>query len=318
MIDTMFRGTRPKLDRRGAVARSEARSTARSLPRPLARPVAALAVAAWLVIAPTAAAFAQGSASGATRADTTAVPGAPKTLFTSRDAWLAAGFTGLTIAMFPLDRHMAQSFRDSSLQANRFLSRATKGFEYVADPGSILIGVAMYGVGRVGGWRDVEDLGWHGTEAVIVAGAATTVLKGMLGRARPYVSSDTNPHQFAFGRGFNDNKYQSFPSGHTTVAFAAAAAFTSESQRWWPHATWIVGPVMYGGATLVGLSRIYHNAHWASDVALGAAIGTFGGLKVVRYSHQHPDNKIDRVMLPLTIGAGPDGRSAAVGWRWTF
>ena len=54
---------------------------------------------------------------------------------------------------------------------------------------------------------------------------------------------------------------------------------------------------MYGGATLVGLSRMYHNKHWASDVALGAAVGTFSGLKVVRYSHAHPDNKVDRVML---------------------
>jgi membrane-associated phospholipid phosphatase len=62
---------------------------------------------------------------------------------------------------------------------------------------------------------------------------------------------------------------------------------------------------MYGGATLVGLSRMYHNKHWASDVALGAAVGTFSGLKVVRYSHAHPDNKVDRVMLRAFIA--PDG-----------
>jgi membrane-associated phospholipid phosphatase len=62
---------------------------------------------------------------------------------------------------------------------------------------------------------------------------------------------------------------------------------------------------MYGGATLVGLSRMYHNKHWASDVALGAAVGTFSGLKVVRYSHAHPDNKLDRVILKTVIA--PDG-----------
>jgi membrane-associated phospholipid phosphatase len=64
-----------------------------------------------------------------------------------------------------------------------------------------------------------------------------------------------------------------------------------------------------GGATLVGLSRIYHDAHWASDVALGAAIGTFGGLKVVRYSHHHPDNFIDRIMLPMRVVPSPQGAS---------
>jgi len=112
---------------------------------------------------------------------------------------------------------------------------------------------------------------------------------------------------FGFGRGFGKKgKYQSFPSGHTTAAFAVASAVTSESRRWWPRGVWVVAPVMYGGATLVGLSRMYHNKHWASDVALGAAIGTFSGLKVVRYSHAHRDNKVDRVMLHAVIA--PDGQ----------
>jgi membrane-associated phospholipid phosphatase len=66
---------------------------------------------------------------------------------------------------------------------------------------------------------------------------------------------------------------------------------------------------MYGGATLVGLSRMYHNRHWASDVALGAGIGTFSGLKVVKYSHSHPDNLFDRIILRTS--AAPDGRGGA-------
>ena len=69
----------------------------------------------------------------------------------------------------------------------------------------------------------------------------------------------------------------------------------------WPQTTWLVAPVMYGGATLVGLSRMYHNNHWASDVVLGAAIGTFSGLKVVRYSHAHPDNKLDKFMMGASL-----------------
>src|SRR5207249_897522 len=97
------------------------------------------------------------------------------------------------------------------------------------------------------------------------------------------------------------------PSGHTTAAFAAAAAVTSESRRWWPNGTWLVAPAMYGGATLVGLSRMYNNAHWASDVALGAGIGTFAGLKVVRYSHAHPDNLIDRVILSTRLAPAATG-----------
>lgn len=239
---------------------------------------------------------------------------AAKTLFTWRDGVLAAGFVGLTIGMFPLDESTAREFRDSTSQASRFLKNGSQVVQYIADPGSIVIGVGMYGVGRLANWRNVEDLGLHGTEAVIVGGAATGFLKGVLGRARPRAVGDSVPNSFAFGRGFRrGNDYMSFPSGHATAAFAAASVVTSESQRFWPHQTWAVGTVMYGGATLVALSRIYNNAHWASDVALGAAIGTFSGIKVVRYSHGHSDNFVDRWLLGAQVMAAPNG-GAAIGW----
>jgi len=239
---------------------------------------------------------------------------ASKTLFTWRDAVLAGGFTGLTVAMFPLDKHLANRLQDSSTQASHFLKNATKDVQSIADPGAMFIGVGMYGVGRIAHWKEFADLGLHGTEAVVIAGVTTTILKDIAGRARPYVSSDTSAHDFGLGRGFNQGDgYRSFPSGHATVAFAAAAAVTSESQRWWPHGIWIVAPVMYGGATMVGLSRMYNNAHWASDVALGAAIGTFSGIKVVRYTHGHSNNLIDRWLLGVNVMTAPDGR-AAIGW----
>jgi len=70
---------------------------------------------------------------------------------------------------------------------------------------------------------------------------------------------------------------------------------------------------MYGGATMVGLSRMYHNKHWASDVALGAAIGTFSGQKTIQYLHARPRNWVDRVLLGTSIGPAPNG-GLAFGW----
>lgn len=246
---------------------------------------------------------------------------AHKTLFTYRDAALAAAFVGLTFAMFPADRHIAESLQDEDLQHNKLLDNPARNFELITSPGSFIIGGGLYAVGKISGHKDVADLGWHGTEAVIVATGVTSLLKGALGRARPYVTVDTNPRDFSFGRGFGrgqrgtnakgvlygTNDYASFPSGHTSTAFAAASAVTSEARRIWPKSVWYVAPVMYGGATLVGLSRMYHNNHWASDVALGAAIGTFSGLKVVRYSHAHPDNKLDHFILGASIFPAPGG-----------
>ena len=238
---------------------------------------------------------------------------AAPTLFTWRDGVLAATFTATTIAMFPVDKSAARHLQDSTTQASRFLKNASRGVQYVADPGSVIIGISMYGIGRVAGWHDVADLGLHGTEAVALSGAATALIKGLAGRARPYVSLDTNAHDFRFGRGFNRGGYQSFPSGHTSAAFAAASVVTSESQRWWPRQTWLVAPAMYGGATLVGVSRMYNNAHWASDVVLGAALGTFSGIKVVRYSHGHTNNFVDRALLGLHVVPTPDGLAVVIG-----
>ena len=231
--------------------------------------------------------------------------GAP--LFTKRDLLMAAGFAVGTVAFFPLDRRAALELQDSSTQANKFFKDASTGVEVIASPGAYFIGGGLYLVGRLGHYERVADLGWHGTEAVLFAQGITMILKGTLGRSRPFVSSDTNPADFRFGGGFGNGERSSFPSGHTSTAFAAAAAVTAETGRWWPKSTWIVGPLMYGGASLVGLSRMYHNRHWGSDVMLGAAIGTFSGQKIVQYSHKHPHNVFDRVMLRTKVTPTADG-----------
>ena len=235
-----------------------------------------------------------------------------KTLFTWRDAALAGGFAGLTVAMFPVDQHIARQLQNPNTQANRFFDNSAKGFELISSPGAYIIGAGMYAVGRFVGYSTLEDICWHGTEAVLLSSVVTGILKGTMGRSRPYVSADTNAHDFKFGRGFSDSDRQSFPSGHSTTAFAAASAVTSEMRRLYPGSIWYVAPVMYGGATMVALSRMYHNKHWASDVVLGAAIGTFSGLKVVRYSHTHPDNKLDRWVLHAAVAPMPDGRLGLV------
>lgn len=144
-------------------------------------------------------------------------------------------------------------------KANRFLDKSATGFEVISSPGAFIIGPALYAHGRFANHPGIEDLGWHGTEAALLGSGITGIPKGALGRSRPYVTADTNPRDFKFGRGFSGEDRSSFPSGHTTTAFAAASAVTSEVQRMWPKYTWYVAPVMYGGATLAGFSRRYHS-----------------------------------------------------------
>lgn len=248
------------------------------------------------------------------QSDTIAAPKAG--LFTWRDAVLMGAFVTATGLAAPLDRKIAESLQDSAVQANRFFGDVAGVVRNVAAPGSYVIGIGLYTYGRIAKNERAADLGLHGTEALVVGQLMGTVLKGAFGRARPYKDID-NPNDFKFGRGYSKSgDFQSFPSGHTISAFAAAAAVTSETSRWWPNTRWIIGPVLYSGAALAGASRMYNNRHWFSDVMFGAAIGTFAGLKVVRWHHTHPGNKLDRWLLSGTVSRAPDG-SAMLHWSVT-
>src|SRR5215213_10617429 len=75
------------------------------------------------------------------------------------------------------------------------------GVQTCALPISPIIGGGLYVVGRIGHYDRVADLGLHSTEAILLGGGITSLIKGLAGRARPYVSADTSPHDFQFGRG---------------------------------------------------------------------------------------------------------------------
>ena len=227
--------------------------------------------------------------------------------FTWRDAAILEGFVIATVAIAPLDRRLAERLQNQSVQDNRLMRDAARTVETITDPGSFAIGIGLYTVGKLTGNERAADLGLHGTEALFIGLQMGNLLKGVIGRARPYVNVQ-QPHDYKLFRGFGGGgDYRSFPSGHSIAAFAAAAAVTSETKRWWPRSVWVIGPVMYGGAAAVGWSRMFDNKHWASDVLTGAAIGTFTGLKVVTWHHSHPGNTIDRIFLGVSADPQPDG-----------
>lgn len=127
------------------------------------------------------------------------------------------------------------------------------------------------------------------TQAYITGAALESVMKYVSGRTRPSTYDPTVEAEPKFLGPFsttikdaNGNKvYSSFPSGHTTVAFAAATVFAKEYNN-----TIIVPVIAYSAATLVGLSRITENAHWASDVFVGATVGFLAGNEIVNNYHR--------------------------------
>jgi membrane-associated phospholipid phosphatase len=239
------------------------------------------------------------------QATTTSSP--QRHLFTWEDGVLGASFVVATLAIHPLDKSAARALQTPDRQQRR-MYRGTAAFvRTVAEPGSTIIGLSMYAAGRITDNERLAAVGLHGTEALFLGAATGTVLKDFFGRARPFVdTTGPNPDDWQLGRGWDrGNAYQSFPSGHSVAAFAAAGAVTAETSAYWPGATYfLIGPALYGGAAAVGLSRMYNNRHWASDVIVGAAIGTFAGMKVVRYYRIHPEDKLDKWLLNTTWTPG--------------
>ena len=230
------------------------------------------------------------------QADTTqSVP-----LFTAGDAVLGGAVLVGALLARRLDERISLRIQDSSTQANAKLHLVSTVVRTTAAPGALIIGTTMYAAGRLSKEQHLEALGLHGTEALILGEVVGGVIKGVIGRQRPFVKPQ-NSHSFGFLRGFGGgDEYRSFPSGHTLAAFAAAATVTSETSGWWPQTRWVIGPALYTGATFTGLSRMYDNRHWASDVIVGAGIGTFAGLKVVRYVNAH-QNRVDKLLLTASV-----------------
>jgi undecaprenyl-diphosphatase len=100
-----------------------------------------------------------------------------------------------------------------------------------------------------------------------------TIIKRMIGRARPMVGGSLDPTLFSpfIWR----SAYAGFPSGHVTTAFAVLVAFGSL----WPRAR----TALWTYALAIALSRVVVTAHYPTDVAAGAVVGVVGALMVRRW-----------------------------------
>ncbi|HEY7601122.1 MAG TPA: phosphatase PAP2 family protein [Methylomirabilota bacterium] len=169
--------------------------------------------------------------------------------------------------------------------------------------------VATLGLLGIGGlaYRGADTAMWRaaigGVTGVVLAGLATQAVKHVACRARPRlvegwgVGTDPIPdasarlgffHWPCWGRW----NYQSFPSGHATTAFAAAAALVS----WAPPRgrAWVLA-----AASGVAASRIVLNAHFLSDVLGGGLIGWWAGEAGVRL--------VARYLTPRWRAPSPEG-----------
>jgi membrane-associated phospholipid phosphatase len=234
----------------------------------------------------------------------------PGVLINSRDLALFAGATAATAALSRFDVRIARTFGDSSFHLRHpGLTTAAKRTSLVTETVLMLTGSGVWAIARLSHDRGTADVAFHTTEAVASGAAFIQVIRGALGRARPYVIDeagerrDADPYEFQLLHGFTSFNYRSFPSMHAMASFGAASALVQEMRVRHAPLRAEVAPLLYTAAAMPGLARMYLDEHWSTDIALGVFLGVFSGQKAVLYSHAHPNNRIDRIFLKPTVRA---------------
>jgi len=108
--------------------------------------------------------------------------------------------------------------------------------------------------------------------AVLVPVGAGEILKGIIGRGRPFVGGAADA--FHYSHFAWNEAYASFPSGHAVTAFALAFALSSLAPKW--------RITIWAYAVLIAITRLVLLAHHPSDVLAGALVGILGAM-AVRY-----------------------------------
>lgn len=203
--------------------------------------------------------------------------------FLARHHTVALGVVGLTstVALLPFDRAITRALRAPGAQSHGGLRSTADVFNAAGGVGTVVSAASLLGVGLVARSATVTQLGVRSAEALVISATAGSLLKGVLGRQRPFVDERT-PYVFALGRGFNTPGKTSMPSGHTSASFAVATALSQTLRIRAPRVARVMTPLLYTSASLVGISRVFSGRHWASDVAGGALVGTLGGMLVTR------------------------------------
>ncbi|MBC6493165.1 hypothetical protein BC349_19090 [Flavihumibacter stibioxidans] len=126
---------------------------------------------------------------------------------------------------------------------------------------SLAIPASMMVAGMFRSDKELRQKALYIGESLAVSGIITSAMKYSFRRDRPFVSYRGQIQQASSGGS------PSFPSGHTSQAFATATSLYLAYPRWY------VALPAFGWASTVGYSRMYLGVHYPSDVAVGALVG---------------------------------------------
>ena len=191
--------------------------------------------------------------------------------------WAGVILLAIGVSCFAIDRRAAHVFHDRiPLKVFRGLWRTTdyaKGAHWLL--GSAILFAVAWTAERVTGPNPLLHLVWRAALAFLaslaVASAVLHSIKLVLGRRRP---RDELEHGFYGFRIFHyHSHHDSFPSGHAMTIFCVAVILSGTLP--------LLTPLWFGVALYLALTRAFLNAHFLSDVFIGAGIGLIAAREIV-------------------------------------
>ncbi len=149
-----------------------------------------------------------------------------------------------------------------------------------------IFGGALYTIGLFAREQWLRKTGRMLIQSLVYSGTVTMAMRYAFGRSRPFTS---NGSQYEFSWFNTSGDTQSFPSGHTVVAFATSTILAEQIDTWWARV------VLYSMAALTGYARLYNDKHWISDVIFAGALG-FGSAKFVLWREREREENEKRKM----------------------
>lgn len=182
-----------------------------------------------------------------------------------KQALTGAAVLGVTGLSFAIDKDVSDFFERNQ---NDF---ATDLNTYFFDPYgkmyyTIPVMGGLYIYGAIAKKNKEKAVAMDLVKASFYSGVLALGVKHLAHRARPYQNNPKDP--FDFGGPAGKFGHTSFFSGHTVEAFTFAGVLANH----YSDKKFLVYSV-YSLAVLEGVSRIYIQKHYPSDVILGAAVG---------------------------------------------
>jgi membrane-associated phospholipid phosphatase len=243
---------------------------------------------------------------GAQRADSTVNHG-DRRFFRPRELTVLGVGVAASALLSTVDTKIARWDQSSGVQGSAGRRRLVSDITRVNETTLTIAGLATYGIGRLTHSSAATDVGKHTTEAIVITSLISQAIRGPLGRTRPHVTADSNQYDFHAFKGFTSFDNRAWPSLHSATAFAAGSALVGEIRERHPGAIPWAAPLIYAAASLPGLSRMYLDQHWASDVLAGDVIGAVIGSRLVHYAHSSPPGAGPRWLVEATVVPSASG-----------